>query len=88
MVYFQYKRDNKPSEKKSDASETSETDRKASTAAADQLNIDTVNEMITFTGNCEFCNNPIKPFPTLHQQVRYFNMFRVLCCLCLVIHEV
>ena len=44
-----------------------EADKKAT--ATDQINIDTVNEMITFTGNCEFCNNPIKPFPTLHQQV-------------------
>lgn len=37
------------------------------------MNIDAVDELITFTGNCEFCNNPIKPFPTLHQQVRTWH---------------
>ena len=70
-LYFsclQYIRDNKPSDNKSVTSDAVEADKKAT--ATDQINIDTVNEMITFTGNCEFCNNPIKSFPTLHQQVQ------------------
>lgn len=60
---FQFKRDGGPAEADS-VSDVKESKMSDSASVSEA-----VNEVITFTGDCEFCHNPIKPFPTLHQQV-------------------
>ncbi|XP_067945055.1 uncharacterized protein [Watersipora subatra] len=74
---LQYKRDiNKPVEDESKQEKEAVNEEEAET---ELMNIETVNELITFTGNCEFCNNAIKPFPTLHQQ-QILSPQELYCC--------
>ena len=63
---FQYKRD---LNKELDHNQPETISEDQSEYAVGQTDQSGITDLISFSGECEFCHDKIKPFPSLHQQV-------------------